>query len=111
MSNVKKIEVTIDGVKINVPADYTILQAANEVNIKIPTLCYLKDVCEIGCCRMCLIEVEGMKNWQASCVQKVTPGMVVRTHTAEILNYRKKNLELILSNHRAMCQSCNRGSS
>lgn len=110
MSNVKKIEVTIDGVKVNVPENFTILQAANEVNIKIPTLCYLKDVCEIGCCRMCLVEVEGMKNWQASCVQKVTPGMVVRTHTAEILNYRKKNLELILSNHRAMCQSCNRGS-
>ena len=96
MSNVKKIEVTIDGVKVHVPEDFTILQAANEVNIKIPTLCYLKDVCEIGCCRMCLVEVEGVKNWQASCVQKVTPGMVVRTHTAEILNYRKKNLELIL---------------
>ncbi len=110
MSNVKKIEVTIDGVKITVPSDYTILQAANEVNIKIPTLCYLKDVCEIGCCRMCLVEVEGMKNWQASCVQKVTDGMVIRTHTPDILNYRKKNLELILSNHRAMCQSCNRGS-
>ncbi len=110
MSNVRKIEVTIDGVKVTVPADYTILQAANEINIKIPTLCYLKDVCEIGCCRMCLVEVEGMKNWQASCVQKVSDGMVIRTHTPDILNYRKKNLELILSNHRAMCQSCNRGS-
>ena len=68
-------------------------------------------VCEIGACRMCLVEVEGMKNWQASCVQKVADGMVIRTHTPDILNFRKKNLELILSNHRAMCQSCNRGSS
>ena len=109
--NKKKVKVTIDGMQAFVPEDYTILQAAREVNIKIPTLCYLKDVCEIGACRMCLVEVEGMKNWQASCVQKVSEGMVVRTHTPDILNFRKKNLELILSNHRAMCQSCNRGSS
>ena len=109
--NKKKVKVTIDGMQVFVPEDYSILQAAKEVNIKIPTLCYLKDVCEIGACRMCLVEVEGMKNWQASCVQKVSDGMVVRTHTPDILNFRKKNLELILSNHRAMCQSCNRGSS
>ena len=109
--NKKKVKVTIDGMQVFVPEDYSILQAAKEVNIKIPTLCYLKDVCEIGACRMCLVEVEGMKNWQASCVQKVADGMVIRTHTPDILNFRKKNLELILSNHRAMCQSCNRGSS
>ncbi len=109
--NKKKVKVTIDGVQVFVPEDYTILQAAKEVNIKIPTLCYLKDVCEIGACRMCLVEVEGMKNWQASCVQKVSEDMVIKTHTPDILNFRKKNLELILSNHRAMCQSCNRGSS
>ena len=111
MENKKKVQVTIDGMQVFVPEDYTILQAAKEVNIKIPTLCFLKDVCEIGCCRMCLVEVEGVKNWQASCVQKVTDGMKVKTHTPDILNFRKKNLELILSNHRAMCQSCNRGSS
>ena len=108
--NKKRVQLTIDGMDVNVPEDYTILQAAKEVNIKIPTLCYLKDICEIGCCRMCLVEVEGAKNWQASCVQKVAEGMVVRTHTPDILNFRKKNLELILSNHPAMCQSCNRGS-
>ena len=96
--NKKKVKVTIDGMQVFVPEDYSILQAAKEVNIKIPTLCYLKDVCEIGACRMCLVEVEGMKNWQASCVQKVADGMVIRTHTPDILNFRKKNLELILSN-------------
>lgn len=110
MKNLKKVQLTIDGMTVNVPEDYTILKAAKEVNIKIPTLCFLKDVCEIGCCRMCLVEVEGMKNWQASCVQKVAEGMVVRTHTPDILNFRKKNLELILSNHPALCQSCTRGS-
>lgn len=110
MENMKRVQLTIDGMDVNVPADYTILKAAKEVNIKIPTLCFLKDVCEIGCCRMCLVEVEGMKNWQASCVQKVAEGMTVRTHTPDILNFRKKNLELILSNHPAMCQSCSRGS-
>ena len=110
MKNKKRVQLTIDGMDVNVPEDYTILQAAKEVNIKIPTLCFLKDVCEIGCCRMCLVEVEGAKNWQASCVQKVAEGMVVKTHTPDILNFRKKNLELILSNHPAMCQSCNRGS-
>ncbi len=67
---------------VNVPEDYTILKAAKEVNIKIPTLCFRKDVCEIGCCRMCLVEVEGMKNWQASCVQKVADGMVVKNSYA-----------------------------
>ena len=110
MKNKKRVQLTIDGMDVNVPEDYTILQAAKQVNIKIPTLCFLKDVCEIGCCRMCLVEVEGAKNWQASCVQKVAEGMVVKTHTPDILNFRKKNLELILSNHPAMCQSCNRGS-
>lgn len=110
MENIKRVQLTIDGMDVNVPADYTILKAAKEVNIKIPTLCFLKDVCEIGCCRMCLVEVDGMKNWQASCVQKVAEGMTVRTHTPDILNFRKKNLELILSNHPAMCQSCSRGS-
>ncbi|MGF6376607.1 NADP-reducing hydrogenase subunit HndD [Clostridiales Family XIII bacterium PM5-7] len=108
--NKKIVHLTIDGMDINVPEDYTILEAAKKVNIKIPTLCYLKDVCEIGCCRMCLVEVEGMKNWQASCVQQVADGMKVKTHTPDILNFRKMNLELILSNHPAMCQSCNRGS-
>lgn len=107
----KKVKMTIDNMEVFVPEDFTILEAAKEINIKIPTLCYLKDVCEIGCCRMCLVEVEGMKNWQASCVQPVTEGMKVKTHTPELLNFRKKNLELILSNHPAMCQSCNRGSS
>ena len=110
MKNKKRVQLTIDGMDVNVPEDYTILQAAKQVNIKIPTLCFLKDICEIGCCRMCLVEVEGAKNWQASCVQKVADGMVVKTHTPDILNFRKKNLELILSNHPAMCQSCNRGS-
>lgn len=109
--NQRNIHLIIDGIDVTVPEGTTILEAAKQININIPTLCFLKDVNESACCRMCLVEVEGMKNWQASCVQKVAEGMVVRTHTHELLQFRKKNLELILSNHPAMCQSCNRGSS
>lgn len=107
--NQKIVHLIIDGINVTVPENYTILEAAKQINIKIPTLCFLKDVSEAGCCRMCLVDVKGMKNWQASCVQPVAEGMEVRTHTPELLAFRKKNLELILSNHPAMCQSCNRG--
>lgn len=103
-----KVHVTIDGVQVYVPDTYTILEAAKEVNIHIPTLCFLKDINEIGCCRMCLVEIVGKKGLQAACVYPVSEGMEVRTHTVEIMNYRKRNLQLILSNHPAMCQSCTR---
>lgn len=106
-----KVHLTIDGIEVFVPEDYTILEAAKEININIPSLCFLKDVSEIGCCRMCLVEIEGYKNWQASCVHPVAEGMNIKTHTSELLNFRKKNLELILSNHPAMCQSCTKANS
>ena len=65
------INLKINNIPVAVEPGTTILEAARQVGINIPTLCYLKDVCEIGACRMCLVEVEGVKNWQASCVQKV----------------------------------------
>ena len=103
-----KVHVTIDGIQVYVPDDYTILEAAKEINIHIPTLCFLKDVSEIGCCRMCLVEIKGKHEMQAACVHPVSEGMEVVTHSAKINKYRKKNLELILSNHPARCQSCTR---
>ena len=106
-----KVHVTIDGIQVYVPDDYTILEAAKEINIHIPTLCFLKDVSEIGCCRMCLVEVKGSRNLQAACVHPVYDGMEVRTHSPEIMRVRKKNLELILSNHPARCHSCTRSTS
>lgn len=106
-----KVHVTIDGIQVYVPDDYTILEAAKEINIHIPTLCFLKDVSEIGCCRMCLVQIKGKKGLEAACVHPVCDGMEVRTHSPEIIKVRKKNMELILSNHPAICQSCTRSDS
>lgn len=103
-----KVSITIDGIKLYVPENYTILQAAKEVNINIPTLCFLKDVNEIGCCRMCVVEVKGAKALQAACVHPVKEGMEVLTHTPKVMEARKVNLELILSNHSSRCQTCTR---
>ena len=106
-----KVHVKIDGIQVYVPDDYTILEAAKEINIHIPTLCFLKDVSEIGCCRMCLVEIKGRKSLEPACVFPVYDGMEVRTHSPEIIKVRKKNMELILSNHPAICQSCTRSDS
>ena len=103
-----KINITIDGIQLYVPENYTILEAAKEAGIGIPTLCFLKDVNEVGCCRMCIVEVEGAKALQAACVHPVSEGMVVRTHTPKVMEARKVNLDLILSNHNARCQTCSR---
>ncbi|MDO4860419.1 MAG: NADH-dependent [FeFe] hydrogenase, group A6 [Bacillota bacterium] len=104
----KKVNVTINGIQVYVPADYTILQAAREVHISIPTLCFLKDVNEMGCCRMCVVEVKGSKTLQAACVHPVKEGMEVLTHSAKVMKARKATLELILSNHDGDCQTCTR---
>ncbi len=103
----RNVNITIDGMKLNVPGDYTILQAAKEANIYIPTLCFLKDINEIGCCRMCLVDT-GAKALQAACVTPVVEGMNINTHTPKVVEARKVNLELILSNHVARCQTCYR---
>lgn len=101
-----KINITIDGKKIEVPSNYTILEAAKKIHVNIPTLCYLKGINEIGVCRMCLVEIKGIKTLQASCVYPVSDGMIVFTNTARIRKARKTNLELILSNHNRECTTC-----
>ncbi len=100
------VTLTIDGIKVTVPAEYTILEAAREANINIPTLCYLKDVQQIGACRLCLVEIVGARSLQAACVSPVGEGMVVYTNTEKIRKYRKTILELLLSNHNRECTSC-----
>ena len=100
------INLTIDGRNIEVPEGTTILQAAAKLNIDIPTLCYLKEINEIGDCRMCLVEVEGKRGFATSCIQKVEEGMVVHTKTPEVLEARKTMLDLILSNHHQDCDNC-----
>lgn len=100
------INLTIEGRNIEVPEGTTILQAAAKLNIDIPTLCYLKEINEIGDCRMCLVEVEGKRGFATSCIQKVEEGMVVHTKTPEVLEARKTMLDLILSNHHQDCDNC-----
>lgn len=100
------VKVTIDGISEEVPKDYTVLEAAHALNIHIPTLCYLKDINKIGACRVCLVEIEGAKGLQASCVYPVSDGMVVRTNTAKVRKARKYNVELILSAHDRNCLTC-----
>ena len=100
------INLTIDGRNIEVPEGTTILQAAAKLGIDIPTLCYLKEINEIGDCRMCLVEVEGKRGFATSCIQKVEEGMVVHTKTPEVLEARKTMLDLILSNHHQDCDNC-----
>ena len=111
MSDVKKLKVKINGILVEVPQGATILDAAEVAGVRIPTLCYLKDINEIGSCRMCLCEVKGARAWAAACVYPVeenrdgTP-MEVLTNTPEIVASRRRTLELILSNHRQDCLSC-----
>lgn len=100
------VNLTIDGKNIEVPEGTTILQAATKLGIDIPTLCYLKEINEIGDCRMCLVEVEGKRGFATSCIQKAEDGMVVHTKTPEVLEARKTMLDLILSNHHQDCENC-----
>jgi len=103
---VEKVSLTIDGIKTEVPKDYTVLKAARSINIDIPTLCFLEGINGIGACRMCLVEVEKARALQASCVLPVSEGMVVHTNTKRVRDARKINLELILSNHNGDCNTC-----
>ena len=103
------INIKINGVEYAVPKGSTVLEAARAANIEIPTLCYLKDINEIGACRLCLVEVsEGGRPFRlvTACVYPVTDGMEVLTNTPRINRSRKTNLELLLSNHDRKCLSC-----
>ena len=100
------ITLKINGVEVTVPKGYTILQAAHEAGIKIPTLCYLKEINEIGACRICLVEVKGSPKLAAACVFPAADGMEVYTNTPKLIENRKKTLKLILSDHNRSCLSC-----
>ena len=102
------VKLTINGIEVEAPKDATILDAAHLAGVRIPTLCYLKDINAIGACRMCVVEVEGARAYAAACVHPVGEGMVVNTNTPAIRDSRKMTLELILSNHRMDCLSCKR---
>lgn len=102
------ITLTIDGQEVKVKKGTTILQAAKQAGIDIPTLCFLKEINEVGDCRICLVEVEGRRGFATSCIQTVEEGMVVHTHTPNVLEARHVILDLIISNHSKDCLTCTR---
>ncbi len=100
------VNVKINGRDYEVPKNSTVLEAARYAGVEIPTLCYLKDINEIGACRLCLVEVTGARGLVTSCVYPVNEGMEIKTNTPKVLAARKTNLELVLSNHEKKCLSC-----
>ncbi len=100
------VNIKINGMPLSVPKGYTILEAARSAGINIPTLCYLKDINEIGACRICVVEVKGARSLVASCVYPVSEGMEVITNSPAVLKSRRLTLELILSTHEKKCLSC-----
>jgi NADP-reducing hydrogenase subunit HndD len=100
------VNIKINGMQVAAPKGSTILEAAKLAHIDIPTLCFLKEINEIGACRICVVEVKGARSLVASCVYPVADGMEVWTNTPKVLASRKKTLELILSDHDRKCLSC-----
>ncbi|MBC3516650.1 iron hydrogenase small subunit [Neobittarella massiliensis] len=100
------INMKINGMSVSVPKNATILEACRLSGIQIPTLCYLKEINEIGACRICVVEVKGARSLVASCCAPVNEGMEVFTNTPKVLDSRKKTLQLILSTHNRSCLSC-----
>lgn len=100
------INLKINNIDVSVPEGFTVLQAARQAGVDIPTLCYLKDVNEIGACRMCLVEIKGGRALQTACVYPVSEGMEVLTNSPKVRAARRVVLELTLSNHDCSCLSC-----
>jgi NADH-quinone oxidoreductase subunit G len=100
------VRLTIDGKEIEVPAGTTVLNAAESIGIHIPRLCYDPSLSSVGACRICVVEIDGIRNLPASCVTTVTPGMVVRTDTPAVHEARKTVLELLIANHPMDCMTC-----
>ena len=103
------VNVTINGKAVSVQEGATILEAARQSGIHIPTLCYLKDLNEVGACRVCVVEVKGNDKLSAACNTVVEEGMVVRTDTPRVRAARRTNVQLILSQHNVACTTCPRG--
>ena len=102
------VNITIDGIKYKVKDDSTILEAARSNGVYIPSLCYFKDLNEIGACRICVVQVKGMNRLISSCNTKVKEGMEVMTQTEAVQTARKLNVQLILSQHSCHCPTCQR---
>ena len=100
------VNIKINDKEYQVPAGITVLEACRMVNIHIPTLCFLKEINEIGACRICVVEVKGARSLVTACVYPVAEGMEIKTQTKRVIESRVKNLQLLLSNHNRECLSC-----
>ncbi len=100
------VNLTIDGIAVQASENATILEAAAQVDVRIPTLCYLKELNEIGACRVCVVEVEGNKRLVAACNNRVEEGMKIKTNSPRVHDARRTNVELILSQHNGNCVTC-----
>ncbi len=101
-----KINIKVNNKNYEVDNNITILKALKSIKVHVPTLCYLKDINEVGACRMCMVEVTGMKNLQPACVTMIADNMEIFTHTQRVKNARRDNLSLILSAHDRKCLTC-----
>ncbi len=102
------VNVTINGVAIQVEEGTSILEATRIIGMPVPTLCFMKGINEIGACRVCVVEVEGMEHLIPACNNTCEEGMVIRTNTTRVREARRTNLELLLSQHRINCPACER---
>ena len=100
------VNVKVNGIAVSVPKGSTILEAARYAGVEIPTLCFLKDINEIGACRICVVEATGARGLVTACVYPVSEGMEIQTNTEKVQKARKTTLELILSTHEKKCLSC-----
>ena len=100
------LNAVIDGHKVTVPENTSILDAASVANIKIPTLCFLRGLNEIGACRVCVVEIEGIDQLVAACNNYVLDGMVIKTNSPKVREARRTVVELLLSQHDSECTSC-----
>ncbi|OGH96596.1 MAG: ferredoxin [Candidatus Melainabacteria bacterium GWA2_34_9] len=104
----QKVNININGDNVSVSKGTTILEAANQSGINIPTLCHLKKCTPTGACRICVVEVEGARTLVASCTNPVAEGMKIKTHSNRVIDARKTILELMIANHPMDCLKCDR---
>ena len=100
------VTLTIDGQKVSVPSGTSVLEAAKQLNIEIPALCYDPDLEIVGACRLCIVEIEGSKKLETSCSTRVKEGMIVHTESEKVVNTRKDILQLLLDSHPNDCLTC-----
>ena len=100
------VTLTIDGQRVEVPRGMTVLEAAQEAGIYIPTLCYDPDLTPYGGCRLCVVEIEGIGELVTSCTTPAKEGMAVRTETPRVEKSRRTTVELIIANHQTDCLTC-----